>query len=84
VFIHHDTRLVRIAAVSANPVTGWVTQQARTIAMDLADQANALKFLIRDRDTKFTASFDAVFAAGGTRIIKSPVRHPGPTPSVSA
>jgi hypothetical protein len=76
VFIHHDTRLVRIAAVSANPFTGWVTQQARNIAMDLADQANALKFLIRDRDTKFTASFDAVFAAGGTRIIKSPVRAP--------
>ena len=42
--------------------------------MELADQANAIKFLIRDRDTKFTTSFDAVFAAEGTRIIKSPVR----------
>ncbi len=44
--------------------------------MELADQANALKFLVRDRDTKFIASFDAVFAADGTRVITTPVRAP--------
>jgi putative transposase len=76
VFIHHDTRLVRIAGVTANPVTGWVTQQARNLSMELAEQANAIKFLIRDRDTKFTASFDAVFASDGTRVITTPVRAP--------
>ena len=49
VFIHHETRLVRIADVTTKPVTDWVTQQARNISMELAEQA--VKFLIRDRGT---------------------------------
>jgi len=44
--------------------------------MDLGDQAAALKFVIRDRDAKFTAPFDAVFTAIGARIIKTPVQAP--------
>jgi putative transposase len=76
IFIHHDTRLVRIAGVTSNPVAGWVTQQARNLSMELVDKALAVKFVIRDRDTKFTSSFDAVFAADGIRTIKSPVRAP--------
>jgi putative transposase len=75
-FIHHDSRLVRIAGVTSNPAAGWVTQQARSLSMELADQAHAVKSLIRDRDTKFTTSFDAVFADGGARILKCPVRAP--------
>ncbi len=76
VFIHHETRLVRIAGVTAKPAADWVTQQARNLSMDLAEQASAMKFLIRDRDTKFTASFDAVFVGDGIRILKSPIRAP--------
>ena len=76
VFIPHDTRLVRIAGVTAKPVTEWVAQQARHLSMNLAEQASALKFLIRDRDTKFTGSLDAVVVADGIKILKSPVRAP--------
>ena len=75
-FIEHGTRLVRIAGVTANPVAGWVTQQARNLCYDLTERTTPVKFLIRDRDTKFTSSFDAVFAAAGIRIIKTPVTAP--------
>jgi hypothetical protein len=75
-FIEHGTRLVRIAGVTANPVCGWVTQQARNLCFDLTERTTPVKFLIRDRDTKVTPSFDAVFAADGIRIIKTPIRAP--------
>ena len=76
VFIYHDSRRIRIVGVTANPVTGWVTRQARNISMTLADEANEVRSLIRDRDTKYTASFDAVYAAGGTRNIKTRIGAP--------
>jgi len=53
-----------------------VHQQARNTSIDLTEQANPVKFLLRDRDTKFTASVDAVLAADGTRVIKTPIRAP--------
>ena len=72
----HGTRRVRLAAITAYPAGEWVTRQARSLLMNLEDHADGLGFLIRDRDTKFTGAFGAVFAAAGVRIIKAPVRAP--------
>ncbi len=75
-FIEHGTRRVHVAGITTNPTGPWVTQKARNLLMSLDDQAATLKFLIRDRDAKFTAAFDAVFAAIGVQIVKTPVQAP--------
>jgi len=73
-FIEIDTRRIYLSGI--NPVGEWVTQQARNLSFVLAEGTRPVKFLIRDRDTKFTAGFDAVFASEGIRTIKTPIRAP--------
>jgi putative transposase len=75
-FIELASRRVHLAGVTANPDGTWVTQQARNLLMRLDDQGVRARFLIRDRDSKFTRDFDEVFRSEGIRIIKAPVRAP--------
>jgi len=75
-FIELATRRVRLAGISTNPDGRWVTQQARNLLMQLDDENALPRFLVRDRDGKFTREFDDVFRSEGIRVIKAPVRAP--------
>jgi transposase InsO family protein len=75
-FIELERRLVWLAGVSPHPTGEWVTQQTRNLGMALGERTTSVMVLIRDRDAKYMASFDAVFEGDGVRVVKTPVRAP--------
>ena len=81
--IEVERRVVHLLGVTTNPNGPWVTQVARNFCTDLEDAGRRLRFLIRDRDTKFTTSFDEVFASIGAETVLTPVRAPNATRSPS-
>ena len=76
VLIEHGTRRMHTGGVTASPTGEWTVQQARNLAVSFGERFEDVKFLIRDRGSNFTASFDAVFQAAGTRILRTAVRAP--------
>jgi putative transposase len=76
VFIEHGTRRMHLGGVTANPTSEWTVQQARNLGMSLGERFEDMRFLIRDRGSNFTRSFDAVFQATGARILRTAVQAP--------
>jgi putative transposase len=74
--VEHATRRIRILGVTLHPTGQWTAQQARNLLMDLGEQADQVKFMIRDRGSNFTAAFDAVLADAGIRTVLCNIRTP--------
>ena len=74
--IEHASRRIRILGATAHPTASWVAQVARNLVMDLEDAGSKARYLIRDRDGKFPALFDAVLADAGIKVVLSGVQMP--------
>jgi putative transposase len=81
-FIELGSRRIHLAGVTAHPDGAWVTQQARHLLLPATGPHP--RFLLRDRDAKFTRAFDSVFRSEGTEVLITPCRRPTPTPTPSA
>jgi hypothetical protein len=74
--VERCSRRAHLLGVTAHPSGAWATQAARNLMMDISDRASTITFLLRDRDSRFTRAFDAVFTADGIRILTSPPGAP--------
>src|SRR5215217_9078524 len=75
-FIELGTRRVHLAGCTAHPTAAWVTQQARQLSWQLQDGEVTARYLLHDRDSKFTPGFDAVFRSDGVEVVRTPYRAP--------
>jgi putative transposase len=80
-FVELGSRRVHLAGCTVNPSGTWITQQARQLTWRLAERSTPVRFLIGDRDSKFTRDFDTVFRTEGVEIVRTPVRAPRRTRS---
>ena len=74
-FMSMATRRIEYIASTSNPDGRWVTQHARNLVMQLGDQ-HSFRFLIHDRDTKFSHAFDEIFRTEGIKVIRTPIQAP--------
>jgi putative transposase len=74
--IEHASRRIRILGATAHPTAAWVAQAARNLVMDLHDAGSNVRYLIRDRDGKYPALFDAIIADAGITVVRSGVQMP--------
>jgi putative transposase len=73
-FIELSTRRVHVVSATASPDSAWVTQQARNLAIE--ERLTGIRFLLHDRDAKFSGPFDGVFQTEGVRVVRTPIRAP--------
>jgi putative transposase len=75
-FLEHHTRKLHLTGVTTHPTAQWATQQARNLAGNLGSRVESLRFVLRDRDRKYTGSFDAVFEAEEMEVLRSAPQAP--------
>jgi putative transposase len=75
-FVSIGTRRVEYVACTSTPDTAWMTQQARNLLMDLDERSQRPRFLIHDRDTKFSRAFGSIFRSEGIKIVRTPIQAP--------
>jgi len=75
-FVSLERRRIEFIASTSNPNGRWIAQQARNLLMQLADRGQSLRFLLHDRDSKFSGAFNEIFRSEGITIVRTPIRAP--------